>query len=78
MSEEDSPSLPTRQVELRYGVCSKTIDRWENDPELEFPKSYRVNRRRYWHLADLVRWERARAAGKTVEEKSVGVSHAPT
>lgn len=61
--------LPAREVWRRYGVVSKTIDRWERDPRLSFPKAIVVNKRRYWRTADLVDWERSRvraANGKAV------------
>ena len=30
--------LPTRAVRARYGVCDRTIARWERDPDLKFPQ----------------------------------------
>ena len=60
----DDNFLPAKQVERRYSVCGRTLDRWEDNPELGFPKPSWINHRRYWRLADLQAWERARAAGK--------------
>ncbi|MGO9049932.1 MAG: hypothetical protein ACLP19_17080 [Xanthobacteraceae bacterium] len=42
----------------------RSIERWQDNPELDFPKPLIVNRRKYWALEDLERWERARAAGQ--------------
>ena len=54
--------VPKPRVAKRYHSCAKTIDRWEDDPKLGFPKSIAINRRRYWRLSELQDWERARAA----------------
>ena len=56
--------LPTVQVAKRYGVCSRTIERWEQDAALEFPVPLMVNRRKYWSIAELESWERRCARGK--------------
>ena len=53
--------LPARAVWSRYGVCSRTIDRWLGDPELKFPKPVVILKRRYWEAAKLEEWERQRA-----------------
>jgi hypothetical protein len=52
--------LRTAQVAARYGVTVRSVDRWEEDPELQFPKPFVINTRRYWNLADLEIWERQR------------------
>ena len=53
--------LPTIKVAERYGVTTRSIDRWEENPGLHFPKPLVINRRRYWNLSDLETWERQRA-----------------
>lgn len=63
MSEADS-YLPSIRVQRRYDICSRTLNRWEERPELGFPKPVRINRRRYWRLADLQAWERAHIGSK--------------
>jgi hypothetical protein len=45
----------------RYGVCTRTIDRWLVDERVEFPAFVRIRARRYWRIADLEDWERRRA-----------------
>lgn len=65
MSEE--ALLPSRQVWSRYGVCSRTIDRWLADPRVAFPRPVQILTRRYWREADLVAWERARATPSGVD-----------
>jgi hypothetical protein len=54
--------LPTVQVAKRYNVVVRTIERWERDPNLSFPKPLVVNKRKYWRLEELERWERSRAS----------------
>jgi hypothetical protein len=39
--------LPTRLVKARYNVTERTLDRWERDPRLNFPKPEIINRRKY-------------------------------
>ena len=50
----------------RYGVCSRTVERWMENPELGFPAAVWINKRRYFRVAELERWERERAAGREV------------
>jgi predicted DNA-binding transcriptional regulator AlpA len=64
MATDDTEYLPLRRVRARFGVCARTIYRWEADPRVGFPNPIRIHNNRYWRLEDLVRWERARAAGK--------------
>lgn len=53
--------LPKRSVDDRYGVCTRTVDRWEDDDGIGFPKSVEIRKRRYWRLGELIDYERARA-----------------
>jgi predicted DNA-binding transcriptional regulator AlpA len=48
--------LPMRAMCERYGVSDRTIDRWLEMGHL--PKPMRVNRYRYWDLAELEQFER--------------------
>jgi hypothetical protein len=50
--------LPTGRVAARYGVASRTVERWQQDPKLEFPKPLVINTRKYWSVRDLESWER--------------------
>lgn len=64
-STEDDQMVGTKTVRERYNnACSRTVDRWINDPELGFPKPTMINGRRYWRLGELRQWERARAADR--------------
>jgi hypothetical protein len=54
--------LPTRRVAARYGISVRTLERWALDPVLKFPKSDVVNKRKYWYLRVLRRYDRERAA----------------
>jgi hypothetical protein len=54
--------LSTAAIAARYGVSTRTIDRWRGDPELGFPPTENVNGRNYNWLSKLVRWDRQRVA----------------
>jgi hypothetical protein len=54
--------LPDPGVARRYRVTSRTIDRWDRQPGLGFPKAIRINNRKYRRLAELETWERGRVA----------------
>jgi hypothetical protein len=66
MSEDDG-YIGVRKTGVRYSVCPRTVTRWLENPELNFPRPTFINKRRFWRIADLVAWERARASGKTPE-----------
>jgi predicted DNA-binding transcriptional regulator AlpA len=53
--------LRKRPTADRYGVSTKSIDRWTQDPKLDFPKPIHINTLPYWDLAELEAWERSRA-----------------
>jgi hypothetical protein len=72
MMNNSEDYLPVKLVRLRYGVCGRTLDRWEDNKALGFPKAMVVNGRRFWRLADLQNWERARASGKSTKTVEVG------
>jgi predicted DNA-binding transcriptional regulator AlpA len=69
MTQQIKPSandefLPAARVRARYGVSSMSIERWLQNAKLNFPRPMYIGRYRYWRLADLAEWERARASGK--------------
>jgi DNA-binding transcriptional MerR regulator len=39
--------LPTKQVADRYGVTSRTVERWRRNPALNFPAALNINGRNY-------------------------------
>jgi hypothetical protein len=58
--------IKRRDTARRYGVSVRTIERWEADPELNFPKSRIVNGRRYDNAEALKKWDLlCAAAGRT-------------
>jgi len=74
---QSSIDLDTRlkagRVAKRYGVTVRTIDRWIQKPNLDFPAPTLVLHDvagrpcvRLWRLGDLVDWERAKAAQAAV------------
>ena len=58
--------VPRRKTADRYGVSVRTIERWEANPELGFPKSIVVNGRRYDAVGELDDWDaKCAAAGRS-------------
>jgi hypothetical protein len=45
----------------RFGIVDMTRRRWELNPDLDFPKPFWINNRKYWVLAEIEARERARA-----------------
>ena len=56
-----SRNLRKHAMADRYGVSTKSIDRWTADRRLNFPKPFFINQLPYWNLAEVERWERDRA-----------------
>lgn len=56
--------MTTAEVCGRYSVTDMTLWRWSKRPELNFPKPLMIARRRYYRVADLVRWENEQAEGQ--------------
>jgi predicted DNA-binding transcriptional regulator AlpA len=49
--------LTSRKVKERYGgVSAQWL--WKNEKDESFPKAVRINKRKYWRLADLLEYER--------------------
>jgi hypothetical protein len=55
--------LPTRLVCERYGVSSRTVERWERNPDLNFPQPTIINKRKYWDDDALTGWDRTQVRG---------------
>jgi hypothetical protein len=55
--------LPDRKVAQRYGVCLRTLWRWDRNPRLGFPRPVTINKRHYRIEAELDAFDRARSAG---------------
>jgi hypothetical protein len=57
--------IPDRDVAIRYGRSTKTLQRWERDPDLGFPKVIRLRNRRYRDALALDAWDaKQRAAAE--------------
>ncbi len=54
--------ITSRKIQDRFGISAMTLWRWERDKKLGFPTSTNINRRKYYDLAEIEVWERARAA----------------
>lgn len=52
----------SRGVMERFHISERTLHRWMNAPAMEFPKPFRLNRRLYFKVAELERWENAQGA----------------
>ncbi len=50
------------QTARRYGVDNRSLHRWRNDPDLNFPVAMIVHGRTFFALDELEIWERSRAA----------------
>jgi len=59
---DDTIFLTRRQQARRYGVSTRTIDRWSDDDNLGLPAEIDIVGRKYRKLSELETWERARAA----------------
>jgi hypothetical protein len=46
----------------RYGVCARTVERWERDPDLNFPPPTKIRGRKYDDEDELTAWDNANAA----------------
>ena len=64
LSSKNRTRLPSRQVWSRYGVTDRTLDRWLDNAQLNFPRPLVINRRRYFFLDEIEEWERAQAKGR--------------
>jgi predicted DNA-binding transcriptional regulator AlpA len=57
-ADDDDRLLTSRQTRERVGgVSNMCIWRWLRDPRVQFPPPVQVNRRNYWRLGDLRRWQ---------------------
>jgi predicted DNA-binding transcriptional regulator AlpA len=63
--EISGQKIGTTALAARFDVCTRSIDRWLDDPDLGFPQPIYINRRRFWDLAEIESWERNRARAKT-------------
>jgi hypothetical protein len=62
--EVTSRKLPSRLVCERYGICPRTLSRWEQSQSLGFPQPILINRRKYHDEDELTKFDRKRARGQ--------------
>ena len=65
-SAADATLLPARDVQRRYSIVDRTLDRWVANEALSFPQPLIINRRPYFRLAEIEAWERDRARAQRV------------
>jgi len=53
--------IPDPQVARDLGRGLRTLDRWDRNPELGFPKAIKINNRKYRDAEELAAWLRERA-----------------
>jgi hypothetical protein len=64
--EEDDDWVSDSETAKEFSVCLKTIDRWDKDPKLNFPKvEGRIRNRKYRSRRKLRVFKRQRRAGAT-------------
>ncbi|MGA3062967.1 MAG: DNA-binding protein [Methylocystis sp.] len=62
MSSTENPKLiPDPQVARDLGRGLRTLDRWDRNPELNFPKPIKINKRKYRDADEVAAWLRERA-----------------
>ncbi|MCP2082216.1 UNVERIFIED_ORG: hypothetical protein J2W74_003402 [Methylorubrum zatmanii] len=54
--------LNSAEVRSRYKISSATLNRWDRDNDLGFPKPMVINRRKLYPLTQLQNWERTQAS----------------
>ena len=59
-----NPKLPARAIAERYGVTTRTIDRWVLSGALPEP-AFKINGVRYWDQADVEAFDNHRSRSKS-------------
>lgn len=49
--------LTASQVRTRYQISASTLWRWEQDPDLAFPKPMRIGKKKLYSLMAVEAWE---------------------
>ena len=60
--------IPDAKVRERYGVCLRTLARWDENPTLGFPAPVYINGRKYRDSDALDAFDRARAADRKTRQ----------
>jgi predicted DNA-binding transcriptional regulator AlpA len=62
MKDKSKRLIPDSQVCRRYGIVAYTLWRWDHDPDSDFPKPLRINKRKYRVEDELDEFDARRAA----------------
>jgi hypothetical protein len=62
--EVSDRKLTSGAVCARYSICGRTLSRWEQAAELEFPQPTVINRRKYYDELALTEWDQKQARGR--------------
>jgi predicted DNA-binding transcriptional regulator AlpA len=54
---DDIDLMPTYAVGDYFGRGSRTVERWQRDPELNFPQPIVIRKRKYWRRGEIREWE---------------------
>ena len=64
VEHEEDRRLTNPEVARHYGVCARTLNRWQKDPTMHFPQPEIIKRRGYTWLSALRAYDRARPQQK--------------
>ena len=67
-SASDRRFFPKRAVARRYGVTTRTVDRWKKQKVIP-PPDLTINNRQFWDEATLDRNDRERVAARAANTK---------
>ena len=68
VTNDDTDLIPTYAVGDYFGRGSRTVQRWQRDPELNFPQPIVIRKRKYW------RRSRSTPKRAAVTEREVGAA----
>ena len=69
--QQGQKHLPARATAERYRVVLRTLNRWLDNPKMNFPRPLLINGRRYFKEAELEDWERSQAAAEAATGTAV-------
>jgi hypothetical protein len=69
--DRSTRKLPDSKVAARYGVVTRTLRRWDDNPDLKFPRPLIVNGRKYRDENELDAWDRDQAARSATRDAKV-------
>jgi hypothetical protein len=63
-TDEDDigPIQPRSETAREFRKTARTLERWERDPALNFPKALKINGMKYDAVRKLQQWKREQAA----------------